>query len=411
MLASEQVDKANSLAKQPRSPISRRQVERVMARSVAVLGLVFAAQTVPWLVGQWDESDPLWLQIFVPVLFGALLFVLVMSFVGRWVRPAHGLFAIIYLVALLTWPLAAVPEAVSGQIHWLYYLITVATAMAAMAFSTVWATIYLFGAPLVYLVIRGSPYGGDASWGLATLEAFYSIFLGGVILVLWTMIWNAASSVDAAQTAALDRYARAVREHAFEVERVQVDSIVHDSVLTTFISAARAYTPEAQALAASMAGHAIGYLRDATKLPPDDGATARVAELSTRIAEGAAALSDRIEFRAERVGTRSIPASVSEAILSATTQALVNSLQHAGDGANRWVAISGRPGGIDVEIGDDGVGFLIDRIPEERLGVRVSMIERVANAGGLATVSSTPGVGTVVTIRWPAAAATLGADS
>lgn len=401
MLASERVEKVASTAKQPRSPISLKQVESVFSRSVAVFGVVFGAQTVPWLIGQWSESQPLWLWLVVPVLFGTLLLVLLLSFANVGVRGAHGLFAILYVIALASWPLAAVPEAASGQIHWLYYLMTVATAMAAMAFSTLWATIYLFGAPLVYLVIRGSPIGGDASWALATLEAFYSIILGGVILLLWTMLRQVASSVDSAQAAALDRYAHAVREHAIEVERVQVDSIVHDSVLTTFISAARAYTPEAQALAATMAGNAIGYLQDATTTLPDDDATVKVAGLATRISEAAAEYSDLIEPRVQRVGTRSIPASVSEAVYSATVQAMVNSLQHAGDGVARWVAINGVPGGLEVEVGDTGVGFDLARIPEERLGVRISMIERVAGVGGLVVVRSSPGVGTIVTIRWP----------
>ena len=411
MLASERVDRTVPQAKQPRSPLSRKQVERVVSRSVAVFGVVFGAQTVPWLIGQWRESNELWLLIVVPVLFGALLFALVMSFANRLVRFSQGLFAILYLIALLTWPLAAIPEQISGQIHWLYYLVTVATAMAAMAFSTVWAAIYLFSAPLAYLIIRGSPISGDASWMLATLETVYSIILGGAILLLTTMLANAASSVDAAQAAALDRYARAVREHAIEVERVQVDSIVHDSVLTTFISAARAYTPEAQALAATMAGNAIGYLEEATHVGPDDDSTVRVAELATRISTAAAEYSETIKPTVRRVGTRSIPASVSEAVYSATVQAMVNSLQHAGEGVDRWVAVNGVPGGIEVEVGDSGVGFDFSGIPEERLGVRVSMIERVANAGGTVVVRSAVGAGTVVTIRWPAERRSVGATT
>ena len=79
--------------------------------------------------------------------------------------------------------------------------------------------------------------------------------------------------MDAAQATALDRYSHAVRQHALEVERVQVDSIVHDSVLTTLLSAARAYTPEAKELAARMAGAAIGHLRDAALVSPDDSST------------------------------------------------------------------------------------------------------------------------------------------
>ena len=114
MLASERVDRATPQAKQPRSPISRKQVERVMSRSVAVFGVVFGAQTIPWLLGQWGESQELWLWIVVPVLFGTLLLVVIASFSNTWVRFAHGLFAILYVFALLTWPVAAVPGEVTG---------------------------------------------------------------------------------------------------------------------------------------------------------------------------------------------------------------------------------------------------------------------------------------------------------
>ena len=40
-------------------------------------------------------------------------------------------------------------------------------------------------------------------------------------------------------------------------------------------------------------------------------------------------------------------------------------------------------------------------MPSERLGVRVSIIELIANLGGEAQVESAPGAGTTVVIRWP----------
>jgi signal transduction histidine kinase len=82
---------------------------------------------------------------------------------------------------------------------------------------------------------------------------------------------------------------------------------------------------------------------------------------------------------------------------------MVNSLQHAGgDGVTRWLAIRGlAEGGIQVEVGDTGEGFILGAVPTERLGLRVSIIERVANAGGVVAVDSAPGEGTVVRIRWP----------
>src|ERR1041384_4313542 len=86
----------------PRNPISRRQVDRVLSRSVGVFGIVFGAQTVPWLLGQLDEADPAWLWTTVVVLFGSLVAAAVLAFAQRWVRRSQGVFALAYLAALLT---------------------------------------------------------------------------------------------------------------------------------------------------------------------------------------------------------------------------------------------------------------------------------------------------------------------
>lgn len=398
-------------SKQTRNPISRKQVENVISRSVAVFGIVFGAQTIPWLLGQLDEAYPLWLWIVVPALFGTLVVVLVLSFAKVWVRQAHGVFAILYLVVLISWPFTVMPGAeVFDGIHWLNYLITVATAMAAIAFSTTAGTIYLFIAPAIYVIVRATALGGGAPMQLALLEGMYALILGAAIIIIITMLRQAASSVDTAQVTALDRYGHAVRQHATEVERVQVDSIVHDSVLATLISAARAFTPQAKALASTMAGNAMGYLRDAVATNPDGGTTVRLTALVERITDAAAGLSSPFELRMRSVGTRSVPTQVAEAIYSASVQAMVNSLQHAGErGITRWVAVHGfTPGGIEVVVGDTGVGFRFAEIPSQRLGVRVSIVERIANAGGRAVIQSAPGDGTTVSIRWPHAAAPHG---
>lgn len=392
-----------SAVRAPRNPISRRQVERVISRSVAVFGVVFGAQTVPRLLQQANEANLAWVWTVTLGLFGTLVIVIVHSFAGLWVRQVHGVFAGLFLLAIITWPFFVLPGAeILPGLHWLFYLVNVGTAMAAISFSTRWATVYLVAVPLICLVIRLTPPGGAVTLLLATLEALYAIFLGGAVMIIVTMLRQASSSVDAAQAAALDRYGHAVRQHATEVERVQVDSIVHDSVLTTLLSAARATTPEAKALAATMAGNAIGHLREAAAATPDDGTMVRLSTLSERIADAAAQLSADIEFRARALGTRSLPASAAEAIYAASVQAIVNSLAHAGDeNVARWVAIRGvAAGGVEVVVGDTGRGFSLDEVPIERLGVRVSIIERVANADGRAVIQSAPGEGTVVTIRW-----------
>lgn len=388
-----------------RNPVSRKQIEIVLSRSVAVGSLVFAAQTAAPALGQLKETNQIWSLTIVSALVASLLAALVCSFAVRFVRAAHGLVAFVYVIALVTWPFNVVTPHAPTDSQWLYFLVNVGTSTATIAFSTRLAAIYLFVVPSIYGVIRMTVPGGAEPVPQAVLDSVYSIILGGAVVVLITMLRQTATNVDLAQSAALERYSHAVRHHATEVERVQVDSIVHDSVLTTLLSAARAYTPESKKLAAVMAGNAIGYLRDAAMVQPDDGSTVRLRATAQRIVDAAEEMSKPFKVTQGEVGTRSMPVTVAEAIASAAQQAMINSVQHAGDSPRikRWVTIKGvRPGGIEVEIGDTGAGFAADAVPTERLGVRVSIIERVSNAGGVARIVSSPGHGAVITLRWPA---------
>jgi signal transduction histidine kinase len=64
-----------------------------------------------------------------------------------------------------------------------------------------------------------------------------------------------------------------------------------------------------------------------------------------------------------------------------------------------------RAGGCLIEIADNGIGFDRASVPGERLGLRMSIEERMANAGGSAEIVSRPGQGTTVILAWPAGAA------
>jgi signal transduction histidine kinase len=57
---------------------------------------------------------------------------------------------------------------------------------------------------------------------------------------------------------------------------------------------------------------------------------------------------------------------------------------------------------VQITVRDEGAGFDQDDVPAERLGLRVSIRERLAKVGGLARIASRPGEGTTVTIMWPA---------
>ena len=388
-----------------RNTISLARVESAMARSGAGIGVIFFLQSLPTILGQLKASDPRWLYPSIAVLVTALLFTVVATVVRRLVRLSMVTFALIFFVVLITWPFAVIHPSTDSP--WLYYLITIATAMAAIGLSLPFAAGYLVLIPGVYAFIRLTPPGGDVTVFRVTLDSLYAFILGGAILIIAVILRAAAVGVDTAQATALEGYAHAVRAHAMEAERVRVDAIVHDSVLTTLLYAARADTPEAQRLAASMATNAIGHLRDAALVSPDDGTTVRVSALAQGTRQAIEELEGGFDVSTSRLGTRSVPAAAAEAVQSAAVQAAVNSVNHAGDGVTRRVRMTAWQGGIQIVVSDDGQGFDPKHVPAERLGVRGSIIERMVNVGGRAEVQSAPGAGTTVTIRWPAGVAPL----
>lgn len=394
-------------ARAPRSPISRGQVETALSRSTAVFALVFGVQSLPFVIDQSERMNPAWSIPVISLMFLAMSAAVVASIIKRGVHFINGAVAVIWFFAMATWPLGLPAGGLAFDSRpWPWFVCTVATSAAALAWPLWGASVMLFVAPLTYGIVRVTPAGGGASIDLAVFDVIYAILLGGAVLIIITMLRQAAASVDVAQSTALTRYAHAVRQHATEVERVQVDSIVHDSVLTTLLSAARAYTPEAKALSSSMADNAMGYLRDASAASPDDATMVPVADLVERIRSAPDGLRGTFECRLVAPGGAEITANAAEAVYSATVQAMVNSIQHAGADVERWFAVEGlSEGGVMITVGDAGSGFELGSVPPERIGVRVSMVERVANAGGHVEVASVVGCGTIVNISWPAVVA------
>ena len=392
-----------------RNPLSLLRVDAAIARLAAVIGVAFFLQAIPLILRQLPHMAPAWNVAILTLLIGSLLACVIAATLKRMVRSTYIAFAIGYLIALVSWPFALLEPASAGgadtwaqnESYWLYMLLTIATALASVALELPLAVVYTVGTPILYGLIRITAEGGGTDGYRAILDSVYSILLGGAILILITVLRAAAAGVDTAQQNALERYSHAVRQHATESERVQVDSIVHDSVLTTLLSAARAFTPEAKALAATMASNAIGHLREAVAVAPDSEATVSGEMVAQRIVSAAESMSQSFTVRTHATEWCMIPVHVAEAAYSATVQAMVNSLQHAGHGVERWVDVTSRGHqAFTIEIGDKGAGFDPDLIPTERLGVRVSILERVASAGGQADIRTSPGEGTVVSLDW-----------
>lgn len=389
-----------------RATVTRAQVETVAGRALGLFGLVFGAQTVPVALEQTGALVPGAGAALMAVLYGAIVALAVATVTKVAVRAACLGFAALYAMALAAWPfLVADPAAIDGSAPWLYYLCTVATTAAVIGVVPLWAAAYTLVIPAVYGAIRLLPAGGDAGPLLAVLDALYAVVLGVVVLAIITMLRQAAESVDSAQEAALQRYDVAARQHANEAERVKIDALVHDSVLTTLLSAAAATSPEQQQLAARMARDAVHRLDEAGATGPRSLDRVGLPVLVRRLRAALTTFNTPFTVRVVNAGGVELPVEAMEALYTAAVQAMVNSLQHAdepGLSTRRELRIRGvRAGGCVIEVADNGRGFEVDQVPAGRLGVRVSIEERMANAGGAAHIVTRLGHGTTVTIAWP----------
>ncbi|WIB25357.1 ATP-binding protein [Curtobacterium sp. MCSS17_015] len=385
-----------------RATITQASLGRAFTILMAIAAIGFGAVNTPSLFRQLPSLDPFWAPATTIVVGLSLLVVGASAFAQRWAQPAQIVCAVLFLVALVTFPLTVREPLSAADIPWPWWLCNVGTIAASLSFATWRAAVYNALVPIVYILLRLSPAGGAVGLQRALLDGVYTAVLGIAALVLIVVLRRAAAAVDVAQATAVRRYSRAIREHATEVERVQVDAIVHDSVLTTLLSAARADTLEAKTLAARMARNAIDHLAAAAADGPGEDPVVPFHALRERITASVSALAAPVEVRTAPTDGPAVPASAADALASAALQAAVNSVQHAGNDVSRWVTIDADDASVRVEVADDGAGFDRDAVPAERLGVRRSIVERMAAAAGAAEVLTAPGSGTRVVLRWPA---------
>lgn len=86
------------------------------------------------------------------------------------------------------------------------------------------------------------------------------------------------------------------------------------------------------------------------------------------------------------------------AALQAAREAMVNAAKYSGAATiSAYAEVESDQ--VTIFVRDRGKGFDLDAVPEDRLGVRQSIIGRMERNGGTATVRSTPGEGTEVELK------------
>jgi signal transduction histidine kinase/phage shock protein PspC (stress-responsive transcriptional regulator) len=177
-------------------------------------------------------------------------------------------------------------------------------------------------------------------------------------------------------------------------ERADVAAHLHDSVLQTLALIQKNAGDEHQVarLARSQERELRAWMFGTTTPDSTLSAALKAAAADVEDAHG-------VPVELVTVGDASMDDTL-RALVDATREAVVNAAKHAGaPSVDVYAEVA--PSGVAVFVRDRGRGFDPEVVAPDRLGVRRSIVDRMARHGGRAEVRSSPGQGTEVRLEVP----------
>lgn len=323
--------------RRPRRPVSRGDAGQLVALGALGLGLVLLLTQTGWGVP---------LRVTVPLLIAGAGLALLWSQAdaNEWARLVPGGLG-------------------DGQRRWLTVVRLVGGGLLVVL------------ALLAFLVGSGRP----AQIGETVL--LLSVAALGLGLVAGPFVWRLVRQLDDER-----------RERLLQQQKADVAAHLHDSVLQTLALIQRqADDPRAVlTLARAQERDLRGWLfGDA----PDSEGTLRSA-----LEQAASEVEQAHGVAVEVVAVGDCPLDEQlAAVVRAAREAVVNAAKHSG-AASVDVFAECTPEAVEVFVRDRGRGFDPDAVPDDRLGLRGSVVGRMERHGGSARVRSAPGEGTEVAL-------------
>jgi signal transduction histidine kinase len=244
----------------------------------------------------------------------------------------------------------------------------------------------------VVVIAYGLGAGHPADGWLLGVEAL-------VAAGLMAVIRGGARQADAIVAASLETERQIRSEEARRADEREQHRQLHDTVLSTLtMVAAGAFAGPSPALTAQ-AARDLRVLQGLAGAPAVPGEPAPLTDLRPKL-ERAAASAGGLAVQLNLVPA-TLPSPVADQLAACVGEALRNVERHAGTGKAE-VTVTGGVGWAVVKITDFGRGFDPATTPPSRRGIRESITGRMLAAGGRATIASSPGAGTTVTVSWPA---------
>lgn len=377
---------------------------RLFGRFVGAGYVVYIALSIGGIQELAQVTAAWWSIAAVIVIFGSGIGLGVASFLPdvRWIVLFASINAVGYLVIALLWWSAWDGTQMPGQFAvWISAMPGVASLAAAAVWRPPVAFAHMFAA--VFIVeAANSAIQEDSPAAEMIPHLVFSWTLCAIFVAAATMAFHTARTLDATIVETHEAAAAAAAAHARTVERERLDALVHDTVLSTLLVAARPrgtttinVTDQARRAIAGFEELRAGDLAEGDFGPE---------EVLAHMRSAASVVDEDVDFRAESdphgEGAR-YPAPAVRAIGAALAEAMRNSVAHAGPSARRSVTVRLEPARLEVIVADDGVGFDPAAVSDLRLGLAVSIRGRMnAQEGCSAQILSRPGRGARVLLDW-----------
>jgi hypothetical protein len=307
--------------------------------------------------------------------------------------------SLLFCGAVVLWPLAIVGPIPGTPMPWFAALLPVVATYLAVAFHRmtppICCALLLSIGIACTLVVRGALPVADA-----VANGLFGVVMSVVLVILIAAVRRGVERADAAQHAALSRYAQSRLDDATESERARTDALVHDSVLTTFLSAAAARDPEAEALARRMAANALRVLHHVNR----SAATGPAVPFGKVLGDAAERLAPLLADHDLQVGPLAdlvLPVDAADALVACLLEVMETGAAATPEATVRTVRMTELgPDGIRIVVTDDGA--LVDVTDPTSLRARAlrDAALRMRAVDGRAVVEPGPDGGTAVVLSW-----------
>ena len=366
------------------------------------------------LVGWYAVGFRLWIAVAV-VLAAPLAATAAVS--GAWLAAAlvtlsawSAFFAVRVARRGVTGPLVLADAAVIVALIAVHHLVVPATLISA---GTTW--MLPLASTAIYISQLSIPPPAGLPVAAAVIAAYvitvahptgalYLVFQALATAALMVLVRRGGRNADAAIARQLQLEQDRKVEAARRADQREQDRALHDTILSTLTMVASGAVGMSSPVLAAQAGRDLQVLHSWPTLPelgpPGAAGAAGAAVLPDRLAAVAADAAPLRVSTSFFSATKTVPATAVDRIADCAAEALRNVARHAGTGTAE-LRVSDRNGQVVVEIIDQGRGFDARAVPRSRRGISESIHGRMAEIGGTAEISGTPGTGTTVTLRWP----------